>query len=239
MNAIMAAPARLSVAPILRKALAAKDELRLQPEAVDGLASLYCSVQVNEVATAQMLARRELDLSRALTQAPSDSTVIQALITEINKLRTDLEARAITALESLRKLLTSDQFSKVLSLYDVDESYSLEITTAVESYLDQKLKDKDVVEVEIASKVADRLLNWTKVFAFFIAIPASIIIIGLTVVGIEKVSDMNTVIKNGENQLQETLKAAIRMPRQSKSESQILKFIQINSLRNLIAKLKT
>jgi len=48
----------------------------------------------------------------------------------------------------------------------------------------------------------------TKVFAFFIAIPASIIIIGLTVVGIEKVSDMNTVIKNGENQLQETLKAA-------------------------------
>jgi len=134
--------------------------------------------------------------------------VIQALITEINKLRTDLEARAITALESLRKLLTSDQFSKVLSLYDVDESYSLEITTAVESYLDQKLKDKDVVEVEIASKVADRLLNWTKVFAFFIAIPASIIIIGLTVVGIEKVSDMNTVIKNGENQLQETLKAA-------------------------------
>src|SRR6516162_2162633 len=56
------------------------------------------------------------------------------------------------------------------------------VTEALEKFS----KDKQLVEVELASKAAERLMGWAKIFAFFLAAPAALGLILLGAVGFSK-----------------------------------------------------
>jgi hypothetical protein len=208
-----AAPASFDLSALIRGALTAKEALGLQPEQTDQLFALFCSVGLNHSILGQRLARREEDLTRALTGNPIEATSVQALIDDLAKLRADFETTTLTGLEGLRAALTGDQFSQLLAFPGGSakgSGASSEIKQAVDSYLDQRIKDKNVVEVEVAAKVADRVFGWVKLFGFFLAAPVSIVMIGLSVFGITQVSDIYSHVASYKAQLEDTLNSATK-----------------------------
>jgi archaellum component FlaC len=62
--------------------------------------------------------------------------------------------------------------------------------------LEKLSKEKQLIEVEVASKVAERLMGWAKVFAFFLAAPAALCLIILGVVGVSKFEDVQGKIRD-------------------------------------------
>jgi hypothetical protein len=65
---------------------------------------------------------------------------------------------------------------------DLDATVQGMVTEALEKFS----KDKQLVEVELASKAAERLMGWAKIFAFFLAAPAALGLILLGAVGFSK-----------------------------------------------------
>jgi hypothetical protein len=57
----------------------------------------------------------------------------------------------------------------------------------VAAALDKRIKHRSVVEVELASKVADRLIGWSKTFGVFVAAPVAVLL-GLVVTSVPKVT---------------------------------------------------
>jgi hypothetical protein len=76
-------------------------------------------------------------------------------------------------------LLSPEQFgTAVIRFADLSDATPVSSTTDEEviksliaDTLTSRLKDKSVVEVELASAVADRLIGWSKVFGIFVAAP--------------------------------------------------------------------
>ncbi|MGC2202542.1 MAG: hypothetical protein WA633_20695 [Stellaceae bacterium] len=63
------------------------------------------------------------------------------------------------------------------------------VDAMVASALEKQTKEKAVVEVELATKVADRLLTWSKAFGLFVAAPVALLLLILCLFGISKLED--------------------------------------------------
>lgn len=79
---------------------------------------------------------------------------------------------------------------------DLDEL----LTTA----LDKRLKDRAVVEVELASKVADRLIGWSKSFAAFVALPVAALLLVLSLFGLSKFEDVRKAADRADELLSQS-----------------------------------
>jgi uncharacterized phage infection (PIP) family protein YhgE len=159
----------------------------------------------------QSLANREADLARAIGLRSVNPSAVQNIVLEVTNLRDNLEARTSAGLEALHAALPGDQFVKLLTAVDSETSQEIETTSiksAVDQYLAEKIKDKDVVEIELASKIADRLYGWTKLFGFFVAIPVAAIIFGLGAFGITKVADLRDYANQATAKLQKAVDTA-------------------------------
>ena len=201
-------PAHSRLAPLIRKALATRDTLRLGPQQIGTLSSLYCSVCVAQSFADQALTRRERDMAHAIGRGTIDPVAIQALVEDAQTLRAELETRTANGFEALRSALTGEQLSELLASEEGLASVvpgSTAVKQDVDAYLDEKIKGKDVVEVEIAGKVADRLISWAKIFGVFVAAPVTAVMIFLSVFGITKVSDIYAYVSDYEKKLQQTL----------------------------------
>jgi TolA-binding protein len=69
--------------------------------------------------------------------------------------------------------------------------------------LDKITKDRSVVEVELATKVADRLITWSKTFGFFVAVPVAILLLILSLFGISKFEDARKAAEQADKVLQQ------------------------------------
>jgi hypothetical protein len=207
---MMAEPTSLSLSALIRKALQLGAELGLSPENIDRLSSLYYKVGAGHLLAEQALANRETDLARALSSQSIDEGGLQILILEVEKLRRDVEARTSAGLEALHAALPGEQFLTLLTATEasINSGGEANVENAVNKYLDEKIKGKDVVEIEVATKAADRLYNWTKLFGFFVAAPVAAIMFGLSIFGITKVADVSTFVANSEKQLHDVLEKA-------------------------------
>ena len=68
----------------------------------------------------------------------------------------------------------------------------------VQQIIEQHYKDQKVVEIETAQAVASRLLDWGKLFAFFVGVPAAILLLTLGALGIKTYSDFSAQIAQVE-----------------------------------------
>jgi hypothetical protein len=59
----------------------------------------------------------------------------------------------------------------------------------VQAIIEQHYKDQKVVEIEITQAIANRLLDWAKLFAFFVGIPITVLLLILGVFGIKTYND--------------------------------------------------
>ena len=196
---------------LIQTALSLKAELGLSAEQIERLSSLFYKVGTGHLLAQQSLANREADLARAIGSSSVNPSAVQGLVLEVTNLRKDLETRTSAGLEALHAALPVEQFVKLLTAVDSKTSQEIETTSikgAVDQYLGERIKDKDVVEIELASKIADRLYGWTKLFGFFVAIPVAVIIFGLGAFGITKVADLRNYANQSMAKLQKALDTA-------------------------------
>jgi len=65
------------------------------------------------------------------------------------------------------------------------------LTEAIRAVLKQDLRDQKLVEVETIQAIVSRLSKWIKLFAFFVAIPAALLLGTLAIWGVSKFADVN------------------------------------------------
>jgi hypothetical protein len=64
----------------------------------------------------------------------------------------------------------------------------------VSAILEQRYRDQKVVEIETTQAIANRLLEWAKLLAFFVGIPVTLLLLILGVLGIKTYRDLLTEI---------------------------------------------
>ena len=92
------------------------------------------------------------------------------------------------------------------------------VNAMVASALEKQTKDKAVVEVELATKVAERLLTWSKAFGWFVAAPVALLLLILCLFGISKLEDA----RRAADRADELLNRADKVLMQAESRSTAL-----------------
>jgi hypothetical protein len=128
-----------------------------------------------------------------------------AQIAELSRLYwTAAPPAAAAAIEAIERTLSPEQFRQSVTDFATGSAgdrgpglrVSAEIGSIVKTALDERTKEKDMIPVDLAAKAADLLLAWTRMFAFFVAAPAAVILAGLSFVGYSKFQDVqNTAVK--------------------------------------------
>jgi hypothetical protein len=67
------------------------------------------------------------------------------------------------------------------------------IESAVAAAVDKRSKDRSLVETELATAAAEKMLGWAKLFATFVAVPVGVLLLILTFFGISKFEDITRV----------------------------------------------
>ena len=161
----------------------------------------------------------ELRPEEADTTGAEGKTRLQALLGEILARSQDLglddrqiagvsrmywdqaSVTADQAVSDLVGLLSAEQFRVAIGQYARGPAVSAlaepdlpdKLDRLVNAAFDRATKDKSVVEIELAAKVADRLIGWAKTFAYFVAVPVAILFLILAVFGISKFEDVQKV----------------------------------------------
>jgi hypothetical protein len=130
-----------------------------------------------------------------------DSTQIAGL----SRLYWSAEPRAAAAaIEEIERTLSPEQFRQ--SVTDFATALGgpssrapiapADIDALVKAALNERTKDKDAIPLDLATKAADLLIGWARMFAFFVAVPAAVILAGLSFVGYSKFQDVqNTAVR--------------------------------------------
>ena len=92
----------------------------------------------------------------------------------------------------------------------------------VEKTIDERFKDQKLIDVETSQAVAERLMGWAKIFGFFVGLPVALLLLILSINGIEKYSDFKNMIGRIEIQVQpeiERAKADAELAQKTASEA--------------------
>ncbi|MEK7995886.1 MAG: hypothetical protein AAB403_18970, partial [Planctomycetota bacterium] len=112
-------------------------------------------------------------------------------------------------------LLSPDQFREAVARFVSEAAQEQGVATsagsgiinleaAITAEIDDRLKDRSVVEVELASQVAERLIGWSKTFGIFVAAPTGILLLIISLFGFSKFED----VRNAANRVDELLQKA-------------------------------
>lgn len=83
------------------------------------------------------------------------------------------------------------------------------IRAEVATVLADRLKDKQVVEVELFDSVVERLLKYLKWFSAALALPLAVTGIGLTFFGFQKVHDVNSLAEKVDREVKPKAESAL------------------------------
>lgn len=82
------------------------------------------------------------------------------------------------------------------------------ITEMVRTVLRNEFTDTKVLEIETAQSIASRLLDWSKLFGFFVGIPLGLLLIGLGFLGIKTFADFSSIVEKGKVEIGAQVTAA-------------------------------
>jgi hypothetical protein len=71
-----------------------------------------------------------------------------------------------------------------------DDPTNADLRRLVKGILEKDLKDQNVVEVEIAESIANRVIGWAKLLTYVVGIPVALVLLTLGGFGISKISDL-------------------------------------------------
>jgi hypothetical protein len=124
------------------------------------------------------------------------------------------------AVDVVAATLSPDQFRKamvrVANLATADDqvvSVPGTIEPLVAEAVGRLTKDRQVVEIELATKVADRVMGWGKLFGFFVALPGVLLLVTLSAIGASKFDDVRSAAAGVDEKVKEAdtrLDAAVK-----------------------------
>jgi hypothetical protein len=82
------------------------------------------------------------------------------------------------------------------------------VTSQVGEAVEEKFKDRRLVDIETSQAVVERVQGWAKLFAFFVGIPVALFLILLGVAGFEKYSDFSKLVASVEDQVKPKIEQA-------------------------------
>ena len=82
------------------------------------------------------------------------------------------------------------------------------IKSQVADAIRDKFKDQKVVEVETSHAIAERLIGWAKLFAYAVGIPFGLLIVWLSIAGIDTYRDFKKLVATVEEQIKPMLEQA-------------------------------
>ncbi len=82
------------------------------------------------------------------------------------------------------------------------------VKSQIKESLDARFKDQSLVEIETSQAVVERIFGWSKLFAYFIAIPVAVLLVGFSVAGITKYEDFKALVRGAEEQIKPRLEQA-------------------------------
>jgi hypothetical protein len=163
-------------------------------------------------------------LLKAILAGHAELGIDDAQIARLSRIYWGASATASTddAVAVVAATLSPDQFRKaivrVANLATADDqviSVPGTIEPLVAEAVGRLTKDRQVVEIELATKVADRVMGWGKIFFFFVAIPVAVILVGLSAIGVSKFDDVRSAaagvevkVKDAETKLDAAVKSA-------------------------------
>jgi hypothetical protein len=117
---------------------------------------------------------------------------------------------AAEAVDAIERTLSPEQFRKCVAYFAAtvanDHGSALpapaDIGAHVKAAVDERLKDKDVIAVDLAAKAADRLITWTRMFGVFVAVPVAAFLGLLSFMGISKFQDVRDIETRAEKTLE-------------------------------------
>lgn len=110
-------------------------------------------------------------------------------------------------------LLSPDQFREAVARFASEVAPEQGVPTgsritnleaAITAEINGRLKDRSVVEIELASSVAERLVGWSKTFGLFVAAPAGILLLIIGLFGFSKFED----VRNAANRVDVVVREA-------------------------------
>jgi hypothetical protein len=82
------------------------------------------------------------------------------------------------------------------------------VTSRVGEAVEEKFKDRRLVDIETSQAVVERLQGWAKLFAFFVGIPVALFLIVLGIAGFQKFSDFSKLVASVEDQIRPKIEQA-------------------------------
>jgi hypothetical protein len=113
-------------------------------------------------------------------------------------------------------LLTEGQSSRILQNV-IDFNIALgkkhqfsddDVQNKINETISAQMKDKSLIEIQLASNVSEKLIGWAKIFAYIVGIPIAIVLVILSILGISSYNDLHnesvrisSIIKSAEDDL--------------------------------------
>jgi DNA repair exonuclease SbcCD ATPase subunit len=88
------------------------------------------------------------------------------------------------------------------------DRFEAAVKERVEEILGSKFKNQKFIELETSQAIAERLQGWAKLFGFFIGLPVALLVLILSVLGIEKYSDFKNLVDGVEKQVRPKVEQA-------------------------------
>jgi hypothetical protein len=76
------------------------------------------------------------------------------------------------------------------------------VKSQVEKTIQERFRDRQLIDVETSQAVAERLMGWAKLLGFFVGLPLAVLVIILSISGIQTYSDFKNMISSIEGQVQ-------------------------------------
>ena len=181
----------------LQSALRRAVEIGLSTDQIDRLRNLYAEAKRDLNKANADLASAELDfeLAQSHTGGSAAASARGQVAETVHRRMTDIRIRTT---ELALAILTEEQRRALSTQAGTDEKVH-DLTAAMPS----AGKDSKVVEIEIAAAVLERIIGWAKIFAWSVAIPATVLVAILTVAGISKFADFISSVNESEKRVTE------------------------------------
>jgi hypothetical protein len=134
------------------------------------------------------------------------------------------------ATDRVARILSAEQFRQCIGFVaaatapDSGTAATADVSATIKAAIDERIKDKDAVAVELATKAADRLMGWIRTFGFFVAIPVAGFLALLGFFGVTSFQDLREMRTNAEATLRSAQQELSSVTSRSKEvDSQLAK----------------
>jgi hypothetical protein len=180
----------------LEPLLSDSEAWKISPEQRSELKKIALDFRSNAI---KLLSQRQLlltDAHREISESsPSEKSA--EFLKLLQTIATDLQLARLHSLDLAKEILSADQWSWLCSRIDLfpptDADLAWSNNTAIDSKissaLDARLKDTKVVEIETSHAIAERVISWSKSFAFLVGVPIAALGIVLAILGVKSYTD--------------------------------------------------